>query len=91
MLCYVIPNPSRKLWSGTMKNAQCAKAPTNQVMALYANRARSFTLSSGATFADLADCLDVARVNSWHIDMPTAIYLKFATKPASSVNHQIRI
>ncbi len=46
--------------------------PANQVMALFADRTRSFSLARGATFADLA-----VRLDEWHTAMPQAIYLKF--------------
>jgi hypothetical protein len=50
--------------------------PANQVMALFADRVRSFSLASGATFADLADRL--ALPGGWHTDIPQVIYLKFS-------------
>jgi hypothetical protein len=62
-------------WSKAMQSTHSAKISTNQVMALYADRALSFNLAKDATFADLADRLDHA--SDWHTDMPTAVYLKF--------------
>ena len=53
-----------------------AKLPTNQVMALFADSVILFSLSKGATFADLADRLD--HLAERHTGMPTAIYLKVA-------------
>lgn len=47
---------------------------TYQVMALFADNALSFGLSTGATFADLADRLE--QLGERHMGMPTAIYLK---------------
>jgi len=44
-------------------------------MALFADRTRTFSLASGATFADLADRLE--HLGEWHTDLPQAIYLKF--------------
>jgi len=58
-----------------MQSTHRAGMPTNQVVALFADRALSFSLSSGATLADLADRLD--DLGQRHIGMPTAIYLKF--------------
>jgi len=49
--------------------------PANQVMALFADRALSFSLSKDVTFAEFADRLD--RLGEWHTGMPTAVYLKF--------------
>ncbi len=49
----------------------------NQVTALFADRALSFSLSKDATLADLADRLD--NLGDWHTGMPTAVYLKFGT------------
>jgi hypothetical protein len=58
-----------------MQSIHRAEVPTNQVMALFADSAFSFSLSNGATFADLADQLDL--LGQRHIGSPTAIYLKF--------------
>jgi hypothetical protein len=74
-----------------MKKTQRSPAPTNQVMALYTDRTRSFRLNKGATFADLADRLDQPRVHAWHEDMPTAIYLRFAMNPQSRGTMQTAI
>jgi hypothetical protein len=49
--------------------------PAHQVMALFADRVRSFSLARGATFADLAESL--THSGGWCTDMPQAIYLKF--------------
>src|ERR1019366_8702498 len=57
-----------------MQSTHRAGMPTNQVVALFADRALSFNLSSGATLADLADRL--GDLGQRHIGMPTAIYLK---------------
>ena len=62
-----------------MQNAHGARTLTNRVTALYANRALSFTLAKDATFADLADHLDLPRFDGRHTDIPTAVYLKLAT------------
>jgi hypothetical protein len=64
-----------KLWSKAMQSTHPATIPANQVMALFADRALSFSLSKDATFAELADCLD--RLGEWHTGMPMAVYLKF--------------
>jgi len=58
-----------------MQNTHRTTIPANQVMALFADRARSFSLASGATFADLADRLD--HLGEWHTAMPQAVYLTF--------------
>ena len=58
-----------------MHNSHQTMIPANQVMAVFADRARSFSLASGATFADLADRLD--RLGEWDTNTPRAIYLKF--------------
>jgi hypothetical protein len=56
----------------------------NQVMALFADKARSFSLASGATFADLAAGLD--RLRERQSDLPQAIYLRFrATRQPVSI------
>jgi len=54
-----------------------ASTTMNRVMALFADKALSFSLSDGATFADLADRLD--RLGEWHTSLPMAVYLKFST------------
>ena len=59
-----------------MQSTDRAGLPTNQVMALFADGSNSFSLSKGATFADLADRLD--HLGERHIGRPTAIYLKVA-------------
>src|SRR5271165_2014424 len=73
-----IPRRTEKIWSETMQNTHRTRMPTNQVTALYASRTLSFGLSKDATLADLADHLDQPDINGWHMDMPTAITLKFA-------------
>jgi hypothetical protein len=57
--------------------------PTNQVIALFSDRALSFSLSPDATFGDLADRLD--HLDEWRTALPRAVYLKFAMvrKPIS--------
>jgi len=72
-----------------MQSTHPIKIPTNQVMALYADRAVSFNLAKGATFAKLADRLD--HPGDWHADMPTAVYLKFgaARRPAHILQPRI--
>jgi hypothetical protein len=62
-----------------MQKASQATVPPNQVMALFGDRVRSFSLPRGATFADLAECL--THSGEWHADMPQAIYLKFGAAP----------
>jgi hypothetical protein len=59
-----------------MQDAHGTGASANQVTALFAGGALSFSLSKGATFADLA-----ARLNDLgdrHLGMATAISMKFA-------------
>jgi hypothetical protein len=58
-----------------MQKTHQTTIPANQVMALFADRVRSFSLARGATFADLADRLD--QPGGWDTDMPQAISLKF--------------
>ena len=58
-----------------MQKISQATVPANEVMALFDDRVRSFSLPRGATFADLAEHL--AHSDGWHADMPQAIYLKF--------------
>jgi hypothetical protein len=59
-----------------MQSTQQATMPANQVMALFSDRALSFSLSPNATFGELADRLD--HLDKRHTGLPTAIYLKFA-------------
>ena len=59
-----------------MYSIDLAECPSTRVMALYSNRALSFNLSKGATFADLADRLD--ELGGRRTGLPTAIMLKFA-------------
>jgi hypothetical protein len=65
-----------------MQSTQRATLPANHVMALFSDRALSFSLSPDATFGDLADHLDKRHEGL----LPVAIYLKFATtrKPVST-------
>jgi hypothetical protein len=67
-----------------MQYTSFAPTAANKVIALYADRARSFSLAKGATFADLADHLDQPHIEGWHNDMPTAIHLRFAVAPQCS-------
>ena len=60
-----------------MQRTQPATIPANEVMALFADRALSFSLSKDATLAELADRLD--HLCKWHTGMPTAVYLRFGT------------
>jgi hypothetical protein len=55
------------------------RAPTqpNQVIALFADSALSFSLPNCATFADLADRLQ--HFCEGHIGMPTTVYLTLGT------------
>ena len=48
--------------------------PANQVIALFNASTLSFNLEKGATFADLAACLD--RLGEPHDGKPTAVFLK---------------
>ncbi len=48
----------------------------NQVSVLFANRALSFGLSNGATFAELAERVD--EINNRRDETPTAVSLTFA-------------
>ena len=61
-----------------MQSIHSATQSNNQVTALFVDRALSFNLSKGATFADLANCLDRPHFHAWQAGIPTAIYLKFA-------------
>lgn len=58
-----------------MQNIRAETMPTNQVIALFADRALSFNLSKGATFAQLAESL--SDICEWHAGTPTAVSLKF--------------
>jgi hypothetical protein len=64
-----------KLWSKAMQSTHPATISANEVMAVFADRALSFSLSKDATFAELADRLD--HLGEWHTGVPTAVYLKF--------------
>jgi hypothetical protein len=75
-------------WSKTLQTTDRTTIPANQVMALFANRAHSFSLASGATFADLAARLD--QLGERQSDLPQAIYLKFgATRQPVSVAQSV--
>lgn len=68
-----------------MQNTHPSKLLPNQVTALFADSALSFSLPNSATFADLADRLD--HFGEGHIGLPTAVYLKFmAARQQSSVS-----
>jgi hypothetical protein len=58
-----------------MQTTHRTTIPANQVMALFADRAESFSLAGGATFADLAAHFD--HMGGWQRDLPQAISLKF--------------
>ena len=58
-----------------MQKTSQTTIPANQVMALFPDRVRSFSLARGATLADLAECL--THSGGWSTDMPKAIYLTF--------------
>ena len=57
-----------------MQNARRADLSPNQVMALFAASALSFSLSNNATYADLANQLEHAGAR--HVGKPKAIYLR---------------
>lgn len=61
-----------------MRNTDRESQSTNQVIALYADRILSLSLSQDATFAELADRLDPSHIDRCSDGMPTAIYLRFA-------------
>src|SRR5579872_1411244 len=63
-------------WSKAMQNTHPNKIPPNQVTALFADSALSFSMPNSATFADLADRL--GRFGEVHIGLPKAVYLKFS-------------
>ena len=69
-----------------MQQANQTTIPANQVMALFADRVWSFSLSREATFADLAERL--TEQGGWRTDMPKAIYLKFGAARQSLAVHQ---
>jgi hypothetical protein len=56
-----------------MNNMQISNKKAGHVSALFADSAISFSLSQGATFADLADSLE--RLGDRRHSLPTAIYL----------------
>jgi hypothetical protein len=58
-----------------MQTSHQATIPASQVRALFADRAQSFSLASGATFADLAARLE--HLGKWQRGLPHAIFLKF--------------
>jgi hypothetical protein len=49
--------------------------PASEVSVLFTNRAQSFGLSNGATFAELAERVD--EINSRNDETPTAVSLTF--------------
>jgi hypothetical protein len=59
-----------------MKHTHTATMPTNQVVALFADRALSFNLSEDATLAQLAESL--SDMCEWHTGTLTAVSLKFS-------------
>lgn len=79
--CHFENEPGADIMQGTHQ----ASMPIHRVVALFADKALSFSLSAGATFADLADRLDP--MGEWHTGLPTAVYLKFGTarQPISEV------
>jgi hypothetical protein len=58
------------------KRCNTATMPTNQVVALFADRALSPNLSGGATLAQLDESLSDMR--EWHTGAPIAATLKFS-------------
>ena len=60
--------------------------PANQVMALFGDKVRSFSLARGATFADLAERLTDSSAS--RADMPRAIYLTFGAARQPLLAHQ---
>jgi hypothetical protein len=58
-----------------MQSTYIAAMSDHQVSALFADRALSFNLSNGATFADLAERL--SDMCEWHTGAPAAVSLKF--------------
>ncbi|MEA2727868.1 MAG: hypothetical protein QOD93_4846 [Acetobacteraceae bacterium] len=60
-----------------MGNNQPPEIPVNQVMALFAGKAISFSLAAGATFADLADSLN--HLGDRHGGVPSAVFLRIGT------------
>lgn len=72
-----------------MQKTNQTTVPANQVMALFADRVWSFSLSRDATLADLAERL--THSDGWGTDMPQAIYLKFgATRQPLLVRQSAR-
>jgi hypothetical protein len=69
-----------------MQNAHKAMVPTNQVVALFADRALSFSLSDGASFAQLAESL--SDMCEWRMDVPRAVSLKFGRDRKMSGVHR---
>jgi hypothetical protein len=76
----MMPIPA-KIGAKAMQGTHPATISRNQVMALFADRALSFSLPRDATLAELADRLDL--MDEWHTGTPTAIYLKFAAASQS--------
>jgi hypothetical protein len=76
----------QSLEQSEMQKASQTTIPANQVMALFADRVRSFSLARGATLSDLAECL--THSDGWSADMPKAIYLTFgAARQPVPVRH----
>jgi hypothetical protein len=57
-----------------MRGRQIANIPTSHVMALFTDTKIAFSLTNGATFADLAN--SVAELCDRYADSPTAVYLR---------------
>jgi hypothetical protein len=72
-----------------MQHTHIATIPTSQVSALFADRALSFPLSKGATFADLAERLNDLCV--WHAGLPTSLSLTFGAVGQPAHDHQAAI
>jgi hypothetical protein len=60
-----------------MHNSHPPRMTNNHVTALFSDSAIWFSLSMGATFADLADRLE--QLGERHTGVPVAIYLKVAS------------
>jgi hypothetical protein len=67
-----------------MPSTQQAIQPANHVMALFHDRAQSFSLSVGATLGDLAD--RIGQLEQRYSGMPRAVSVKFGVaKPTVPV------
>jgi hypothetical protein len=66
-----------------MQSIQGSETPSSRVSALFANTEVSFSLSKGATFADLADSFDL--LGDRGLGRALAIYLRLggADEPSS--------